>query len=65
MEDSRKVTKLKGVLINTFEGLEAQPAEALNGGKVLKGLPCVFPVKPFPPCDFERGENGAQLKWPQ
>ncbi|KAG6708621.1 UDP-glycosyltransferase 708G1-like [Carya illinoinensis] len=62
-DDGREVNKLNGFLVNTFEGLEAETLEALNGGKVLKGLPSVFPVGPFPPFEFERGDCGDQLKW--
>ena len=62
-EDSPKVTKLKGVLINTFEGLEAVSLEALNGGKVVEGLPPVFAIGPLVPCEFERGEWNEPLKW--
>ncbi|XP_023900439.1 UDP-glycosyltransferase 708G1 [Quercus suber] len=62
--DSPKVTKSNGVLINTFEGLEAVSLELLNGGKVVEGMPPVFAVGPLVPCDFEKGELGNnQLKW--
>ena len=62
--DSPKVTKSNGVLINTFEGLEALSLELLNGGKVVEGMPPVFAVGPLVPCDFEKGELGNnQLKW--
>ncbi|KAJ7943384.1 Glycosyltransferase [Quillaja saponaria] len=64
MEDSSKLTKLNGVFINTFEGLEVQTLEALNGGKVIEGLPSIFSVGPFMPCEFEkRDQLGATLKW--
>lgn len=62
-EDTPKVTKLQGVLINTFEGLETESLNALGGKKVLEGLPNIFGVGPFPPCEFEREEYGDQLKW--
>jgi hypothetical protein len=62
-EDSYKVAKLTGVFINTFEGLEAESLEALNGGKVIEGLPSVFAVGPLAVCEFERVECGDQLKW--
>ncbi|KAE8023170.1 hypothetical protein FH972_008906 [Carpinus fangiana] len=62
-EDSPKVPKLNGVVINSFEGLEAESLEALNGGKVVEGLPFVFAVGPLAACEFERVECGDQLKW--
>ncbi|KAJ7953880.1 Glycosyltransferase [Quillaja saponaria] len=64
-EDSPKITKLNGVLLNTFEVAEAQTLEALNGVKVVKGLPPVFSLGPFVPCEFEgRDQLGAILtKW--
>ncbi|ONI30931.1 hypothetical protein PRUPE_1G282300, partial [Prunus persica] len=58
LEDGPKLKNLNGVLINTFEGLEAEALHALNGGKVTFndgfGLPPVFPVGPFVPCEFEK-----------
>lgn len=64
MEDSPKVTKLHGFLINTFEALEHQPLEALNAGKVKRGMPHVFAVGPMVPCEFEKeGQWGKPLKW--
>nr|QLF98865.1 2-hydroxyflavanone C-glycosyltransferase [Glycyrrhiza uralensis] len=54
MEDSPKLKKLHGVLVNTFEGIEKLSLEALNGGKVVKGLPPVYGVGPFVPCEFEK-----------
>ncbi|KAL0003752.1 hypothetical protein SO802_011313 [Lithocarpus litseifolius] len=54
--DSPKVTKSNGVLINTFEGFETPSLELLNGRKVVEGMPPVFAVGPFVPCDFEKGE---------
>ncbi|KAL5553684.1 hypothetical protein UlMin_041085 [Ulmus minor] len=55
-QDAPKLTNLDGILINTFEELELESLEALNGGKVIKGLPPIFPVGPFMPCEFEKGE---------
>ncbi|KAK7260371.1 hypothetical protein RIF29_26362 [Crotalaria pallida] len=66
MEDSPKVTKLHGFLINTFEALEQQALEALNAGKVVSEMPPVFSVGPFAPCEFEKeGQwgNGKPLRW--
>ncbi|XP_027361052.1 UDP-glycosyltransferase 13-like [Abrus precatorius] len=54
MEDGPKVTKTHGVFINSFEGVEAQSLEALNGGKVVKNLPPVHAVGPFVPFEFEK-----------
>ncbi|OIW04722.1 hypothetical protein TanjilG_06714 [Lupinus angustifolius] len=63
-EDGPKLTKLHGVLINTFEELEAQSLEALNGGKMVKELPPVYAVGPFVPGEFEKeDQRGAPLKW--
>ncbi|KAK7274908.1 hypothetical protein RIF29_16009 [Crotalaria pallida] len=63
-EDGPKLTKLHGVLVNTFEELEAQSLEALNGGKVVKELPPVYAVGPFVPGEFEKeDQRGAPLKW--
>ncbi|XP_061368028.1 UDP-glycosyltransferase 708G1-like [Gastrolobium bilobum] len=64
MEDSPKVTKFHGVLVNTFVALEPQSLEALNAGKVVRGMPPVYAIGPFVPCEFEKvGQLGAPLKW--
>ncbi|XP_027348668.1 UDP-glycosyltransferase 13-like [Abrus precatorius] len=64
MEDSPQITKFHGVLINTFEALETQSLEALNAGKVVRGMPQVHAIGPFERCEFEKeGEWGAPLKW--
>ncbi|GMY25894.1 UDP-glycosyltransferase 13-like [Fagus crenata] len=65
---SPKVTKLNGVLINSFEGLEALSLVVLklNGGKIVEGLPYVFVIGPLVPCEFENGNGECgnnQLKW--
>ncbi|XP_038693506.1 UDP-glycosyltransferase 13-like [Tripterygium wilfordii] len=62
MGDGREVVNVKGVLINTFEGLESDTLHALTGGKVLAGLPPLSTVQLLP-CEFERRESGAQLEW--
>ena len=66
MEDSPKLKKLHGVLINTFERLEENVLEALNNGKVVKELPPIYGIGPFPPCEFEKfKKNGSvtPLNW--
>ncbi|CAL5188634.1 unnamed protein product [Lathyrus oleraceus] len=66
MEDSPKLKKLHGVLLNTFEGLEGNVLKALNNGKVVKELPPIYGVGPFAPCEFEKIEqNGVAtpLSW--
>ncbi|XP_058772534.1 UDP-glycosyltransferase 708G1-like [Vicia villosa] len=65
MEDSPKLKKLHGVLINTFEGLEGNVLEALNNGEVVKELPPIYGVGPFVPCEFEKIEqNGVTSATP-
>ncbi|KAK6251895.1 hypothetical protein QUC31_013615 [Theobroma cacao] len=59
-EGSQTITKVNGVLINTFDGLEKQALDMLN---TVKGLPPVFPVGPLLPCEFEGPESLATLKW--
>ncbi|GAV76328.1 UDPGT domain-containing protein [Cephalotus follicularis] len=62
-EDSREVLKSNGILINTFEMLEQDSLDALNDGRVRKGLPPVYAIGPLEPCEFENGERGSPLKW--
>ncbi|KAJ1395909.1 putative anthocyanidin 5,3-O-glucosyltransferase [Sesbania bispinosa] len=54
MEDSPEVIKLHGVLVNTFEALESQSLEALNAGKVVRGMP---------PDSFGKGPNKRDWRW--
>ncbi|XP_028761959.1 UDP-glycosyltransferase 13-like [Neltuma alba] len=68
LEDSPKLPKSCGILVNSFEALELNALQALNSGKVVKELPPVFPVGPFVPCEFEKNEreeqmNSSPLKW--
>ncbi|KAH7516047.1 hypothetical protein FEM48_Zijuj10G0093100 [Ziziphus jujuba var. spinosa] len=49
--DSLKLTKLDGVLINSFKGLETESLETLRSRKLMEDLPPVFAVGPFEPCD--------------
>ncbi|XP_038694865.1 UDP-glycosyltransferase 13-like isoform X2 [Tripterygium wilfordii] len=62
MGDGKEVVNVKGVLINTFEGLESDTLDALTGGKVVSGLSPLSTVQLLP-CEFERRESGAQLEW--
>ncbi|XP_028761960.1 UDP-glycosyltransferase 13-like [Neltuma alba] len=68
LEDSPKLPKSCGILVNSFEALESIPLESLNSGKVVKELPPVFPMGPLMPCEFEKNEreeqmNSSPLKW--
>ncbi|KAF7813417.1 UDP-glycosyltransferase 13-like [Senna tora] len=63
-EDSSNLTKLDGVLVNSFENLESDSLQAINGGKLK--LPPVFAIGPFTPCEFEKldsGDSSSPLKW--
>nr|KYP33872.1 Anthocyanidin 5,3-O-glucosyltransferase [Cajanus cajan] len=60
MEDSCKLVKLDGVFINSFEEFEGEALAALNGGKVVKGLPPVYGVGPLMACEFENEEQGQR-----
>ncbi|KAM3754664.1 hypothetical protein ACB098_03G183200 [Castanea mollissima] len=63
-EDSPKLPKSNGVLINTFEGLESEALEAFRNRKVvIEGLPPVFAIGPLVPCEFEKEEWDEPLKW--
>ncbi|KAI4347379.1 hypothetical protein L6164_008195 [Bauhinia variegata] len=63
-EDSGKLRKFNGILINTFAGLEAESLEALRERKVSKELPPVFAIGPFEPCEFERlKKENSTSKW--
>ncbi|XP_022734738.1 UDP-glycosyltransferase 13-like [Durio zibethinus] len=62
-DNSQTISKVNGVLINTFEELEEQSLHTLTGAKVLEELPPVFAVGPLLPCEFEGQESPAALKW--
>jgi len=65
MEDSRNLTKLDGVLINSFEELEGEALAALNEGKVVRGLPPVYGIGPLMACEFENVDEGQKgsMSW--
>lgn len=61
VENGRILQKADGILINTFHALEQDALDALNGGKVVPGLPPVVaigPLKPVMAC-----EGGSPLPW--
>ncbi|XP_028756563.1 UDP-glycosyltransferase 13-like [Neltuma alba] len=67
-QDSAHLSKLDGVLINSFKGLEPETIEAINGVENLrKLLPPFFDIGPFTPCEFEKVDTGnsvdSPLKW--
>ncbi|KAK7364190.1 hypothetical protein VNO80_12673 [Phaseolus coccineus] len=65
MEDSRKLLKLDGVFINSFEELEGEALGALNEGKVVRGLPPVYGIGPLMACEFESVDQGQRgsMSW--
>ncbi|KAB2624485.1 hypothetical protein D8674_016145 [Pyrus ussuriensis x Pyrus communis] len=70
LDDGPKLKNLNGILINSFEELEAEALGALNGGKVTTadGLPPIFSVGPFVPCEFEKlqgdvGDGDRLKRW--
>ncbi|XP_054809974.1 UDP-glycosyltransferase 708G1-like [Prosopis cineraria] len=66
-EDSPKLPKTRGILMNSFEAIETNALESLNTGKVVKDMPPVFPIGPIMPCEFEKNEtqqtNSSIVKW--
>ncbi|KAI9168680.1 hypothetical protein LWI28_000359 [Acer negundo] len=63
LQSAQEVMKLNGVLINTFEALEGDILHALNDRKVLDGFPPLYAIGPLLPCEFEKRDRGALLKW--
>ncbi|XP_062111347.1 UDP-glycosyltransferase 708G1-like [Humulus lupulus] len=63
MEDSPNLSRLNGILVNSFEGLESDSLKAINAGKVSKALPPLFTVGPFPPFEFEKVEWSTPTTW--
>ncbi|PRQ40693.1 putative UDP-glucuronosyl/UDP-glucosyltransferase [Rosa chinensis] len=68
MQDGPKLPRFNGILINTFDGIETEAVELLNGGKVIEALPPLFTVGPLVPCEFEKVDddqlgNAQLLKW--
>ncbi|KDP41270.1 hypothetical protein JCGZ_15677 [Jatropha curcas] len=64
MEDSKKIPKLSGIFIPTLETLESESLTALNSGKVVDGVPPIYPIV-LMPCDFEKHlqEENKIMKW--
>ncbi|KAI9185073.1 hypothetical protein LWI28_003895 [Acer negundo] len=59
-ENGKEMTKSDGILVNTLESIEQESLAALNGGKVILGLPSVTAIGLLPPC-FNNCESLAWL----
>ncbi|XP_021770879.1 UDP-glycosyltransferase 708C2-like [Chenopodium quinoa] len=53
----RYLQDAKGIVLNSFDFFEPESISALQNGKVLAGLPSVFPVGPFIPYGSINGDN--------
>lgn len=54
IENGKKMTESEGVLVNISETIEGKTLAALNGDKVIEGLPSVIPIGLLPPYGFEK-----------
>lgn len=61
IENGKKMTESQGILVNTSETIEGKTLAALNGGKVIEGLPLVIPIGLLPPYGFEKSQPLAWL----
>lgn len=61
IENGKKMTESSGILINTYESIEHESLVVLSEGKLLKKLPPVFAIGPFPPCNVEKSQAIAWL----
>ncbi|KAK3199431.1 hypothetical protein Dsin_022846 [Dipteronia sinensis] len=59
-ENGKEMTKSDGILVNTLESIEEESLAALNGGKVILGLPSVTAIGLLPPC-FNKCQSLAWL----
>ncbi|KAL5805650.1 hypothetical protein ACOSQ4_028383 [Xanthoceras sorbifolium] len=59
-ENGKEMTKSDGILVNTLESIEQESLAALNGGKIILGLPSVTAIGLLPPC-FEKCQPLAWL----
>lgn len=60
VENCQILQKADGILINTFHALEQEALDALNGGKVVAGLPPVIAIGPLKPVSCE---GGSPFPW--
>ncbi|KAJ0100386.1 hypothetical protein Patl1_21827 [Pistacia atlantica] len=61
IENGKSMTKSDGILVNTLESIEQSSLLALNGGKVIEGLPLVTAIGLLPPLYFEDHQPLAWL----
>ncbi|KAL2528703.1 UDP-glycosyltransferase 71C3 [Forsythia ovata] len=61
LPNARSLSKVKGVLLNTFDWFELETITALNSGRVLDNLPPLFPVGPIESHDHL--EKGHYFSW--
>ncbi|XP_073309632.1 UDP-glycosyltransferase 708G1-like [Primulina huaijiensis] len=54
------LSNVKGILMNTFDGLESESIEALNSGRIIPDLAPVLALGPFESFEVEKAPN---LPW--
>ncbi|KAL5759409.1 hypothetical protein ACOSQ2_018247 [Xanthoceras sorbifolium] len=63
LKNGQHVMKSEGLLINSFEALEGDVVHALNDRTATDGFPPLYAIGPFLPCEFEKRDREAPLKW--
>ncbi|XP_031283094.1 UDP-glycosyltransferase 13-like [Pistacia vera] len=63
IQNSQSFIKSNGILINTFEALEADMLHGINGKRAADGLPPFYSIGPLLPCEFEKIECSAPVNW--
>ncbi|XP_055805092.1 UDP-glycosyltransferase 708C1-like [Solanum dulcamara] len=61
ISNARAISKVKGVVSNTFHWFEAETIGALNSGKISITLPQFLPIGPFKP--YEGHGKCSHLSW--
>ncbi|XP_031269471.1 UDP-glycosyltransferase 13-like [Pistacia vera] len=63
IQNGQSFAKSSGIIINSFEALEADILHGVNGKRAADGLPPFYGIGPLLPCEFEKIECSAPVKW--
>ncbi|KAJ0095904.1 hypothetical protein Patl1_16733 [Pistacia atlantica] len=63
IQNGQNIVKSSGIIINSFEALEADILHGVNGKRAVDGLPPFYSIGPLLPCEFEKIDNSAPVKW--
>ncbi|PON96324.1 UDP-glucuronosyl/UDP-glucosyltransferase [Trema orientale] len=62
VRNAKALSKVSGIIVNSFDWLEQETLAAVNNGRVLNSLPPVLPIGPLRPYKT-KNDTGKYLSW--